>query len=285
MKIVKKYSLQFIIGFLCVVGFFVSQVSLSLQEPRLTVAFLDVGQGDSVWIQAPNGVEMLIDTGQGQSVVRELSKLKNFFDRIIDVLLLTHSDTDHIGGTPAVLERYSVPFIIASEVSSPTVTHKTVSGLSKNIDHQVIARSGERIILDRRSGVVVDVLFPDQNTNNWETNEASAVVLVSYGDTKFLLTGDAPISVEDFLVDLYGEQLQSNVLKLGHHGSNTSSSNKFLEQVRPEYAIVSAGAGNRYGHPHDEVIERTESIGAQVLETAITGTIVCTSNKVSVICK
>ena len=285
MRYVKKYLTQFLLVTVVLTGVLLGYVIDSLKPPQLTVAFLDVGQGDAVWIQAPNGKEVLIDAGQGQSVVQALAKQKNFFDRIIDVVLMTHSDTDHIGGIPSVLERYDVPLVMASEISSPTVTHKTVSRLIKQIPNQVTIRSGERIILDRKSGVVIDILFPDQNTENWETNEASAVVLVSYGETKFLQTGDAPIEVEEFLVDLYGDQLRSQVLKLGHHGSNTSSSEKFLETVQPEYAIISAGVGNRYGHPHDEVIERVESMDIQILETAIMGTIVCQSDRVTVLCK
>jgi beta-lactamase superfamily II metal-dependent hydrolase len=132
--------------------------------------------------------------------------------------------------------------------------------------------------LDPKYGIVVDILFPDQNTTGWETNEASVIVKITYGLTSFLLTGDSPSEVEQFLVKTYGAQLQSDVLKLGHHGSKTSSSSEFLETVKPSFAIVSAGLGNKYGHPHEEVIERTEDIRAQILETSQLGTIDCYSD-------
>jgi competence protein ComEC len=281
----KKYIVHGIIIFCIFVGYSISYAGTLLQSPVVTVAFLDVGQGDAIWIQAPNGKELLIDTGAGQSVVTELSKLKKFFDRTIDIVLLTHPDSDHIGGVPEVFKRYHIPLVITSEVSSTTLIYKTIQEIiDQEKSGRLMARLGERIILDSRSGVVVDVLFPDSSTENWETNEASIVVKVTHGDISFLLTGDALIDVEDYLIDIYGEQLQSTVLKLGHHGSQTSTGDRFLETVQPEIAIVSAGLGNRYGHPHPEVVERVTERDIALLETARNRTIICTSNAKTVIC-
>ncbi len=256
-----------------------------LQPPRLHVAFLDIGQGDAIWIQAPNGKELLIDAGPDQSVLEILGKEKSFFDNTIDMILATHSDKDHIGGFPYVFDRYKIPLVIESEISSPTITDKTFTErVTTESSDRLLVRTGERIILDPKYGVVIDVLFPDQNTTGWETNEASVVVKITYGTTSFLLTGDSPSEVEQFLVKTYGEQLQSNVLKLGHHGSKTSSSIEFLETVQPSIAIVSAGLGNKYGHPHEEVIERAEDVHAQILETSQLGTINCYSDGQTVQC-
>jgi competence protein ComEC len=251
----------------------------------LHVTFLDVGQGDSILIQVPNGRQLLIDSGPDQSVVEQIGKSLSFFDQTIDIILATHSDADHIGGFPYVLDRYQVPLVIESEIASPTVTDR-VFGEKVSQEHsaRLIARSGERIILDQKRNIVVDILFPDQNPNGWETNEASIVVKVSYGDTSFLLTGDSPSEVEEHLVKLYSDQLHANVLKLGHHGSKTSSSDDFLHVVNPDIAIVSAGLGNKYGHPNPETIERVESGRAQILETAALGNIDCVSDGVTVSC-
>lgn len=256
-----------------------------LQSPRLHVAFLDIGQGDAIWIQAPNGKELLIDSGPDQSILESIGKEKSFFDNTIDMILATHSDKDHIGGFPYLFDRYKIPLVIESEISSPTITDKMFTEKMKieSSDH-LLVRSGERIVLDPKYGIVVDILFPDQNPNGWETNEASAVVKVIYGSTSFLLTGDSPSEVEQHLVKIYGEQLQSDVLKLGHHGSKTSSSSEFLETVQPSFAIVSAGLGNKYGHPHEEVIERVEDVHAQILETSQLGTIDCYSDGKTVSC-
>lgn len=256
-----------------------------LQSPRLHIAFLDVGQGDAIWIQAPNGRELLIDSGPDQSVLESIGKEKNFFDNTIDMILATHSDKDHIGGFPYIFDRYKVPLVIESEISSPTITDKIFTEKIKSeSSDRLLVRSGERIVLDPKYGIVVDMLFPDQNTTGWETNEASVIVKVTYGSTSFLLTGDSPSEVEQFLVKTYGAQLQSDVLKLGHHGSKTSSSSEFLETVKPSFAIVSAGLGNKYGHPHEEVIERVEEVRAQILETSQLGTIDCYSDGKTAYC-
>jgi competence protein ComEC len=281
----KKYSVHILIMFILMVIYGSIQVFQILQPTELTVAFLDVGQGDAIWIQAPNGKELLIDTGAGQSAVSELGILKSFFDKTIDGVILTHPDNDHIGGVPEVFKRYNIPLVITSEVSSPTLIYKTVEEtILQERSDKVIARTGERIILDSHAGVIVDILFPDSITQNWETNEASIVVKITYGENSFLLTGDSPIDVEDYLVNIYGDQLQSTVLKLGHHGSKTSTSQEFLDSVDPEITIVSAGLGNRYGHPHPEVIERVTESNRILLETSQMGTIVCKSNAKIVQC-
>lgn len=256
-----------------------------LQSPILKVSFLDVGQGDAIFIQASNGKKLLIDAGPDQSVVEEVGKILPFFDRRIDMVLATHSDADHIGGFPYLFDRYYIPLVIESEIASPTVVHR-IFGEKKVAEqsNRLVARAGERIILDPKNNIVIDIIFPDQNPVQWETNEASIIVKVSYGETSFLLTGDAPSEVENHLIDIYGEQLQSNVLKLGHHGSKTSTSDLLLEVVKPEFAIVSAGLGNRYGHPHPEVVERVELNNAHILETATVGTIYCMSNGIRVVC-
>ena len=256
-----------------------------LQPPRLHIAFLDIGQGDAIWVQAPNGRELLIDAGPDQSVLEMLGNEKSFFDNTIDMILATHSDKDHIGGFPYILDRYRVSLVIESEISSPTITDKVFTEkITSELSDRLLVRAGERIVLDPKYGVVIDILFPDQNTTGWETNEASVIVKITYGTTSFLLTGDSPSEVEQFLVKTYGDQLRSDVLKLGHHGSKTSSSAEFLETVQPSIAIVSAGLGNKYGHPHEEVVERVGEINAEILETAQIGTINCYSDGITVFC-
>jgi competence protein ComEC len=144
---------------------------------------------------------------------------------------------------------------------------------------KILARRGGRIILDTHHGVYLDILFPDQNTSTFtEPNDASIVLRLVYGSRSFLLTGDAPISVEQFLSRNDGERIRSSVLKLGHHGSRTSSSDEFLDQVKPDYAIVSAGKNNSYHHPHVSVVDRVKSRNIPLLSTIDLGTITFYTN-------
>ncbi len=257
-----------------------------LQEKTLRVSFLDIGQGDAILITAPNGRTILIDAGPDQTVTSKVGEQLSFFDRTIDIVLATHSDADHIGGFPYLFDRYQIPLLIESEIASPTVVDRAFGQrVTTEQSDRLLARAGERIILDDKRGIVVDILFPDQNPKGWETNEASIVAKVSYGTTSFLLTGDAPTEVEDHLVAIYGDQLRSNVLKLGHHGSKTSSGDNFLQAVQPEIAIVSAGLGNKYGHPSPEVVERVGETSAHIMETMTMGTITCISDGKEVLCE
>lgn len=285
-SVTQKYSVTLLVIFVVISAFLFVNALQCLHPPQLRVAFLDIGQGDSIWIQAPNGRELLIDAGRDQTVLDRLGAEKSFFDRTIDFVLATHSDADHIGGFPYVFDRYAIPTVIESEISSPTVTDKTFAQkVITEHANKLIARSGERIELDPKHGVVIDILFPDQNPIGWETNTASIVAKVTYGNTSFLLTGDSPSEVEQFLVKTYGPQLHADVLKLGHHGSKNSSSDAFLQTVQPSIAIVSAGLNNKYGHPSPETIDRVEQdTSAQILQTPQIGTIDCLSDGQTVSC-
>lgn len=258
--------------FIIVVSIWVVLLS-SDRQGTLTVAFLDVGQGDAMYIETPSGNQMLIDGGAGRQTLRPLGRMMPFYDRSVDLLLATHPDQDHIGGFPAVIERMDVRGMIATENTTETGAYHALEDMvrSKHIP-RILARSGERIILDH--GVVLDVLFPDRNTSGWETNAGSIIARLSYGKTSFLFTGDSPVAIERYLSDVYGATLRANVLKLGHHGSRTSSSREFVSAVGPDYAIISAGKGNRYGHPHQEVVETMRELGILTLSTAEKGTIV-----------
>jgi competence protein ComEC len=245
----------------------------------LTVSFLDVGQGDAIFIEAPNGNQVLIDGGANRAVLRELSSVMPFFDRSIDVVIATHPDADHIGGLFHVLTRYDVDFILRSGVVNETGVFEALNTIlqEKNI-LEIVARQGMRVVLDE--GIHLDVLFPDRDVSGVEVNAASIVTQLVYKEHEFLFTGDAPRSIEDHLVHTYGDTLQSEVLKVGHHGSRTSSSEFFVGYVSPEYAVVSAGCGNQYGHPHEEVRELFLKMESILLTTCDLGTITFSSDGV-----
>jgi competence protein ComEC len=252
----------------------------------LTVAFLDVGQGDAIFIDAPSGNQMLIDGGQGKSVLRELSKVMPFYDRSIDVVVATHADQDHVGGLPDVLKKYKVNIFMESgvpgESSSYNELEKIVNdsqglplGNSKGEAlKKILARRG--MTVDLGGGVVLQILFPDRDPAGMETNMSSIVAKLVYGQNEFLLTGDSPISIENYLVSLGG--LQSDVLKTAHHGSKTSTSAGFVSAVSPQYAVISVGKDNKYGHPNQETLDTLNNFGAKILRTDQLGAIVFKSD-------
>lgn len=243
-------------------------------DPKLLcVVFLDVGQGDAIFIQSPTGVQLLVDTGRDQSVLRGLSDVMDFADREIDHLLLTHPDADHIGGAVDILERFLVSQVIRTENESDTALWKATERQIEAEEAKVtMARRGQ--VFDLGGGVKLEILFPDIDPTEMESNTASIVARLIYGDTAFMLTGDSPKSIEEYLVLVEGEHLKSDVLKAGHHGSRTSTAELFLVEVDPKYAVVSAGADNSYGHPHVEVTDLLFNYGAETYSTAESGNIV-----------
>ena len=278
----EKFRFYLIIIFVFI-AFIIWYPLLHNQNNLLTVAFLDIGQGDSIFIESPDGKQILIDGGPNSHVLRELSKLMPFYDRTIDVVIMTHPDQDHIGGLVDVLENYKVDFVMEPGVSSQNGVYEEIEKIikKKNIP-KILARQGMVVQLCNLKGednnkickARLKILFPDGDVSNFETNTASIVAKLVYGEKSFLFTGDSPKNIEKYLSGLLGKILKVDVLKLGHHGSRTSSSEIFLGFTNPEYAIVSAGLNNRYGHPHKEVISLVNNLGINILRTDELGTIV-----------
>src|SRR3990167_9028134 len=262
--------------------------SAALREDRhglLTVSFLNIGQGDAIFIDAPSGRQALIDGGKGSSVVRELGKVMSWYDRSIDVVVGTHPDADHIGGLPDVLARYDVLTIIRSSVEDGGADQ---TAFLRAIDAEKSARAliAERgQIIDLGEGAYLEILFPDRPLPSVETDTGSIVARLVYGDTAFMLTGDAPQAIEEYLVSLDGSNLKSDVLKAGHHGSRTSSALSFVGYVAPSYAVFSRGCDNSYGHPHKEVVELLARFGIPTLDTCANGRVTFVSDGKTVVRK
>lgn len=241
---------------------------------KLSVYFLDIGQGDAIFIDSPSHGRMLIDGGRNRKVLSELGKILPFADKYIDVVLATHPDVDHIGGLPEVIDRYKVGIYLRSGVESDnTVDNELKNRIEKKNIPNFLARRG--MVVNFGDGVKLQILFPllDQNVSNWKTNNASIVARLVYGDKSFVFTGDSPVSIENVLINLDLDLLDSDVLKVGHHGSRTSTSLEYSQAVSPEYAVISAGKDNNYGHPHQEVLDILEQVGAKILSTIELGTI------------
>ncbi len=244
----------------------------------LRVSFLSVGQGDAVLIEAPNGNQLLYDAGPPSGAsLRALAREMSFFDRTIDVAVLSHPDMDHIGGFPEIFKRYNVSVAVVSGATSDNgVYEATETAIKAERAGHIIARQGMQI--DLGGGVTADILYPVYDASQMETNSASIVMLLHYGETTFLFSGDLPKNLEGYLADMYGTQLNANVLKLGHHGSRTSSGEEWLRTVDPDVAVISAGRDNKYGHPHKEVIELLDQLQIPALKTFEEGTITFASD-------
>ncbi len=252
----------------------------AIREDRrgvLTVSFLDVGQGDSIFIDAPSGRQVLIDGGATASVVRELSKVMPWYDRSIDLVVATHPDADHVGGLIDVLARYSVSTFVQSSVRGDTATWST---LNESIDSEgarlVIGQRGQ--IIDLGGEVYLKVLAPDREVPDVETNLGCVITQLVYGSTSFMLTCDAPQQIEKYLVALDGNTLRSDVLKAGHHGSRTSSLPLFVGTVDPKWVVYSRGCDNKYGHPSKETIDTFARFDMPTLDTCTEGVITFVSD-------
>lgn len=237
----------------------------------LRVYFLDVGQGDSILIETPSRKHLLIDGGANKKVLAELGKILPFGMKNIDVLIASHPDKDHIGGLPEVVSRYEIGIFLESGVES----ENSIDGeLDQRLEDKnvptILARRGMVVNLGE---VRLTILFPNQDVSRWETNDASIVARLDYGESSFLLTGDSPVRAENILLSLDKEILDTDVLKAGHHGSRTSTSLTYAQAVSPEYTVISAGRDNSYGHPHKEVLDTLNKVSSKILNTSNRGTI------------
>ncbi len=233
-----------------------------IQTPNniLEVHFFDVGQGDSIFIETPNKRQVLIDGGPDKTVLEKLNQAMPFYDQTIDLVVLTHPDADHITGLIEVLEYYQIGRILTSGFEKDTATYKKWQELIKQKEIPLtIVQAGQNIIL--QDGIILEILWPDQyliELSNKNTNNGSIVARLVYNQSEFLLTGDIEKEIEKYLVnqDIW---LESDVLKIAHHGSKTSSIQSFINKVNPEIAVISVGENNRYNHPNETVLERLKN--------------------------
>lgn len=272
-----KYSHYILVAILLIFAFFILYFSYSNnnKDNILKVAFLDVGQGDAIYIEAPNGKQMLIDAGGGPIVLPQLAKVMPFGDRTLDMLIVTNPDMDHMGGFIDVLENYTARKILEPGTRKDTQIYKRLEqSIVKHSLEKVIARRGMHIILDEERDIYFDILFPDRDVSSWSPNDGSIVGRLVYGEQSFMFMGDASKYTE-LLIKQNEDPLTlvSNVLKVGHHGSRTSTSELWLEVVDPDLAVISAGRSNKYSHPHQDILNRLKSFTTPYIGTFQNGTI------------
>ena len=270
----KLYKILLILGIVAVL-LAVPIFGLSYNPAKeLEVDFLDVGQGDAILIKSPMGQNILIDGGPDNKVIEELGKTLPFWDKRIDLMVLTHPHDDHVTGLIEVIKRYSVKKILYTGVIHSAPNY--LAWLEKIRERKI-----PLVIIDRPQKVIfgdncyLEIIYPRKSFLAQETdnlNNSSIVARLVYGQTKFLLMGDAEMEVEKELLSSGGD-LSAQVLKTGHHGSDTSSNEEFLEAVSPQIAAIQAGKDNDFGHPSLRILKRLERADAEVLRTDINGTI------------
>ncbi|MDP3992770.1 MAG: ComEC/Rec2 family competence protein [bacterium] len=271
----KNKALQFIIAlpFLLLITFGASQFQAAERDSSLRLWFLDVGQGDSVLFDTNDGHQVLIDGGPNTSVLSQLSKAMPLTDKEIDLIIVSHNHADHLSGINAVLERYAVNEIWISGATYDSDTYRkfVVLVAEKKIKTTDVT-AGQTFTVSGLTGISLYPLESFAARGSENPHDASVVTFWQYGSTTAVLMGDAESEHEDYMLGR-GIVRHADILKVGHHGSNTSSSVPFLQAVSPKVAIISAGQDNRYGHPHQITLEHLQQLGIPVLRTDQSGTI------------
>lgn len=251
-----------------------SNNNLKNNQNVIKVNYIDVGQGDSELIQV-NGKNLLIDAGPNESIDKLMSYLSKQDIKKIDYVIATHPDEDHIGGMSSVIKKYDIgEFYAPKKLTNTRTFENMVTALkSKNLKINV-GKAG--IDLDLGKNVTCQMLAPN-NDKYKDTNNYSIVIKITYGESKFLFTGDAEKISETEMLSK-NLDLSADVLKVGHHGSTSSSSNEFLDKVNPKIAVISCGKNNKYGHPHSETLTKLKNRKVQIYRTDVDGSIVLLSD-------
>lgn len=252
------------------------KISATVPAGEMQVTFLDVGQGDCTVVQT-EGHAAVIDTGNNDQGEKVVSYLESEGIDTLDYLILTHPDADHIGGGDNVLEGLEVKKVIMPDVENDT---KTYDEVAEDIDtyrvEVVHPQEGDTFPL---GDAEFTVLCPEEELESaGDMNGSSVGIKLVHGENSFVMCGDAEERSEEAMVERFGSELECDVLKCGHHGSSTATTDEFLEKTDPVWAVISCGEDNSYGHPHAEVLDKLERADTQVYRTDRQGTIVAVSD-------
>jgi len=270
----KKLKLIFI-GIL-VVANFLTWLAYFYFSPKskLEVYFFDVGQGDASYIETPGHRQILIDGGPDNSILAKIGRVLPFYDRTIDILIVTHPDSDHLAGAVEVVKNYDVGLILVNGKKCATKICAEFDKIAEEKKIKVIAaQTGQKF--DLGNNIKMDIFMPNialAASGKDEDNNFSIISRLAYGADSFLFTGDAEAKEELDLLSAWPD-LSAEVLKVGHHGSKNSTNQLFLDKIKPKFSIISVGAKNRYGHPTSEVLKKLDEIGAKIFRTDLSGDI------------
>lgn len=267
--------IYFSLIFLLIVGAILAGIIFHTRKQKLQAAFFDVGQGDAILISY-GSKQILIDGGpSGQKLMEKLGEYIPFWDREIEVIISTHPDADHISGLVDALKNYMVDQTIESGAKSQSQVYGAYEKIieDKKIEKQIAKRGMKIKISDDAELEIFHPASSMENISEKDTNSASVVAKLAFGENSFLFTGDLPMDGENKLMD-NNLPLSSNVLKVSHHGSKYATTKEFLEKVNPQDAIISVGKDNRYGHPTAETLERLKAKNIKILRTDKSGDVV-----------
>lgn len=245
---------------------------INMNNDLLKVHYLDVGQGDSIFIELPNNETMLIDAAESYQSENIINYLKNLNYQKIDYVIGTHPHTDHIGGLKDIINTFEIGKIYMPKVVSTTKTYENLLMTIKDKNLKINTAKAGTSIIDT-DALKINILAPNNSTYT-ELNNYSVVTKITYGTTKFLFMGDAEKLSENEIK----ENVTADVIKIGHHGSNTSSSIDFIKKVNAKYGIISVGLNNKYNLPKEETITNWENSGTKIYLTSINGTITAISD-------
>lgn len=245
---------------------------INTNNDLLKVHYLDVGQGDSIFIELPNNETMLIDAAESYQSENIINYLKNLNYQKIDYVIGTHPHTDHIGGLKDIINTFEIGKIYMPKVVSTTKTYESLLMTIKDKNLKINTAKAGTSIIDIDT-LKINILAPNNSTYT-ELNNYSVVTKITYGTTKFLFMGDAEKLSENEIK----EDVTADVIKIGHHGSNTSSSIDFIKKVNAKYGIISVGLNNKYNLPKEETITNWENSGTKIYLTSINGTITAISD-------
>lgn len=272
----KKYFIYFGLILVLLLGFTVYEY-IRFSDENLRVFICDVGQGDAIFITTPAKTQILIDGGPDKSVLDCLGDNMPFWDKSIDVVIITHPDSDHYGGLIGVVDRYKIGEVYSNGAKSDAESYKLLEAklADKNLSAKNLA-SGDNF--KDKSGANLKIISPnsensekvDLNISKVDKNEFSVVAILTFGQFSVLLTGDAESDVITNLTRVTGN---IDVLKVSHHGSKESVSDEILKKLDPEIAVISAGENNRFGHPHRETINILKKESVEILRTDMDGVI------------
>jgi competence protein ComEC len=275
---IKTYFKWYILFLLII--FSIVLLFVILHEDRkniLKFEVLDIGQGDSLFIESPTGMQVLVDGGPGKALLKELPNIIPWYDRDIDMLVVTNPDLDHYEGFISLLDKYSVDVVLEPGTFNAYPAYAVLENKIKQKGiPEILARRGQKI--DLGGGAYLEVLFPDRDVSGLSSNDGSIVMRLVYGETSVALQGDSTAKIEDYLIGLDSENLKSTILKAGHHGSKTSSTEEYVSLVSPKWTVISSGINNSYHHPTQEVLDTMEKLHIPTYDTCNNGDLVFESD-------